>query len=184
MWSRNTFCKICFKVVSVPLSNTTNFFNHLKLNHKVIHDQVMKKQKDKSTTPTTSKQTSIKDTLYSATPYPSSSERHKKITDDIGFKKLVNTLDKRYVLPSFHHFSRVVLPTMYEKCRAEVAKEVTKAADFAVTSDLWSSRTMELYISLTIHYIDTDFNLRARCLQTAFIPEDHTGLNIAIAFSD
>ncbi|KAK0156302.1 Zinc finger BED domain-containing protein 1 [Merluccius polli] len=45
--------------------------------------------------------------------------------------------------------------------------------------DLWSSRTMEPYISLTLHYIDANFTMKTNCLQTAFFPEDHTGLNIA-----
>lgn len=96
-----------------------------------------------------------------------------------GFKKMINTLDKRYALPSRHYFTRVALPALYEKCRAEVANEVSKAEYFATTTDLWSSRTMEPYISLTIHYIDADFNLNTKCLQTVFIPEDHTGQNIA-----
>ena len=130
--------------------------------------------------------------MYNVTPYPSNSERHKKAAigyfsakdmhpmsavEGEGFKKLIQTLDKRYALPSRHHLSRVVLPNMSQKCR--VAKEVSKADDFAAMTDLWSSRTMEPYISLTLRFIDTEFSLRVRCLQTAFMPEDHTGQNIA-----
>ncbi|KAK6296098.1 hypothetical protein J4Q44_G00338110 [Coregonus suidteri] len=44
---------------------------------------------------------------------------------------------------------------------------------------MWSSRTAEPYQSLTVHFIDEDFNLRARCLQTTYFPDDHTGENIA-----
>ncbi len=196
---KHIMCNICYAVVLAPLGNTTKLFNHLKFKHRPIYDQLIKKkQKEQRTTPTTSSatQSSIKDTLFSATPYPSSSERHKKITDAVahflakdmcpistveneGFKKMINTLDKRYALPSRHYFTRVALPALYEKCRAEMANEVSKAEYFATTTDLWSSRTMEPYISLTIHYIDADFNLNTKCLQTAFIPEDHTGQNIA-----
>nr|XP_055053943.1 E3 SUMO-protein ligase ZBED1-like [Misgurnus anguillicaudatus] len=104
--------------------------------------------------------------------------------EDEGFKKLINTLDKRYALPSRHYFTRVALPALYEKCRAEVANEVLKAEYIAATTDLWSSRKMEPYISLTIHYIDANFNLNTKCLQTAFIPEDHTGQNIAHALRE
>ena len=110
--------------------NTTNAFNHLKLKHNVTHDELIKKQKE-VTSPTTSthSQRSISATLFNATPYPSNSDRHKKITPAIGhflakdmhpintvegkgFKKLTHNLDKRYSLPSRHHFSRVVLPNM------------------------------------------------------------------------
>lgn len=77
-------CRICYKVISAPLGNTTNLFNHLNLKYKVTHDELMKKQKDKATTPSTStqSQTSITDMLYNATPNPSNSDRHKKITAD------------------------------------------------------------------------------------------------------
>lgn len=86
--------------------------------------------------------------------------------------------DKHYALPSQHHFTRIVLPYMYRQCWEEVTKEVSKVDDFAATTDLWSSHTTEPYISLTIHFIDTEFNLKVKCFQTAFMPEDHTGQNI------
>lgn len=55
---------------------------------------------------------------------------------------------------------------------------------FATTSDLWSSRTSEPYLSLTAHYIDQDWNLKSKCLQTAYFPVDHTGEAIALGLSD
>ncbi|KAL2081527.1 hypothetical protein ACEWY4_023380 [Coilia grayii] len=193
-------CKICYKVISAPLGNTTNLFNHLKQKHKVTHDELIKKQKDKisATTSKTSMltQSSITDTMFNATSYPTSSERHKTLTAAVGyflakdmqpintvegegFKRMLIAFDKRYALPSRHHFNRMVLPNMYQQCRDKVTKEVSAADEFAATTDLWSSRTMEPYISLTIHFIDTEFNLKVKCLQTAFMPEDHTGQNIA-----
>ena len=39
-------CKICHATVSAPQGNTTNLFNHLKSTHRVIHDQVVKEQKN------------------------------------------------------------------------------------------------------------------------------------------
>ncbi|KAL3989107.1 hypothetical protein ACER0C_013425 [Sarotherodon galilaeus] len=38
---------------------------------------------------------------------------------------------------------------------------------------------MEPYLSLTVHFIDMDFNMKTKCLQTSFFPGDHTGQNIA-----
>ncbi|CAI5637539.1 unnamed protein product, partial [Oreochromis niloticus] len=157
----------------------------------------MKEHREKlSTTPASSSQTSIHATLYNATKYPTSSQRHKEITNAVtfflakehcsintvnnpGFKKLINTLDKRYNLPSRHYFSRVAIPALYDECHDGVAKEVATAQYFATTTDLWSSRTMEPYLSLTVHFIDMDFNMKTKCLQTSFFPEDHTGQDIA-----
>ena len=162
-------------VNAANLSFTTHLFNHLKSTHRVIHDQVVKEQKNSkmksSSTPVPATQSSIKDTLYSATAYPPSSHRHEEIMDavtyviskdmcpvntvcDPGFNKLINTLDKRYVLPSHHHISRIALPALYDECRGQVAREVSTALYFATTTDLWSSRTGIVFI----FYFDILFN--------------------------
>ncbi|XDV18076.1 hypothetical protein PO909_023848 [Leuciscus waleckii] len=62
--------------------------------------------------------------------------------------------------------------------------EIRYLEAYSATTDLWSSRTTEPYISLTIHFIDDDWKLRSRCLQTAFFPEDHTGAIIALGLKD
>ncbi len=37
----------------------------------------------------------------------------------------------------------------------------------------------EPYISLTVHYITSNWSLNSCCIQTSFFPDDHTGENIA-----
>ncbi|KAJ4947212.1 hypothetical protein JOQ06_009250 [Pogonophryne albipinna] len=96
-----------------------------------------------------------------------------------GLKKIIHSLDKRYVIPSRTYFSQVAIPDLYEKCRAKVETELSKVEYYAATTDLWSSRTTEPYINLTVHFIDEDFTLKSSCLQTAFFPENHTSENIA-----
>ncbi|XP_039505675.1 E3 SUMO-protein ligase ZBED1-like [Pimephales promelas] len=96
-----------------------------------------------------------------------------------GFRRLIQTLDKRYQLSSRTHFTRVAIPEMYEKCKAGVEYELKKVKFYATTTDMWSSRTMEPYMSLTVHYIDENYEIKSRCLQTAYFPENHTGENIA-----
>lgn len=34
---------------------------------------------------------------------------------------------------------------------------------------------MEPYLSLTVHYIDDEFQLKSRFLQMSYFPQDHTG---------
>ncbi|XP_014195077.2 E3 SUMO-protein ligase ZBED1-like [Haplochromis burtoni] len=40
----------------------------------------------------------------------------------------------------------------------------------ASTTDMWSSRTSDPYMSLTIHYVDKDWKLQNKCLETSFFP--------------
>lgn len=48
---------------------------------------------------------------------------------------------------------------------------------------MWSSNMLELYISYTIHYVAADWTLQSRCLQMLYLPEDHTGVNLAEALT-
>ena len=43
-----------------------------------------------------------------------------------------------------------------------------------LTSDLWSSSTMDGYLSLTAHYVDENWNLQSRILNLRFMPPPHT----------
>ncbi|XP_048036293.1 E3 SUMO-protein ligase ZBED1-like [Megalobrama amblycephala] len=146
--------------------------------------------------PNTSRQGSLTEMFESVTPYERNSKRHGEITRAItefiakdmmplstvtkpGFVALTYTLDKRYNIPSRTYFSQTAIPELYKKCKEKVAAEVKTVEFFASTTDMWSSRTAEPYQSLTVHFIDEDFNLRARCLQTTYFPDDHTGENIA-----
>ncbi|XP_057208062.1 E3 SUMO-protein ligase ZBED1-like [Triplophysa rosa] len=184
-------------IVAAPQGNTTNLYNHLKRHHKIQYELAMR---DKGATPKYASrlttQTSITQTLHGASPYPLSSQRHKDITNAIayhlakdmipintvtsdGFKAMIKTIDKRYSLPSRNYFSSVALPNLYTQCRVTVEKDLQDMQNFAATVDLWSSRTMEPYLSLTVHFITSDFNMKSRCLQTAFFPADHTGEELA-----
>ncbi|KAM4556285.1 zinc finger BED domain-containing protein 4-like isoform 1-T1 [Fundulus diaphanus] len=100
------------------------------------------------------------------------------------FRELVKVLDPRYVMPSRKHFSQVELPRLYDACRAKVEREVCSVGHFALTTDLWTSRVTQPYMSVTIHFISEDWTLCARCLQTAYFPDDHTGAMLAQGLRD
>ena len=81
---------------------------------------------------------------------------HNNVSDP-GFYKLINTLDKRYVLPPRHHISRIALPTLYDECREQVAREVSTTLYFATTTDDGATPGQCLFSILTyylIHFID------------------------------
>ncbi|XP_076866871.1 E3 SUMO-protein ligase ZBED1-like [Brachyhypopomus gauderio] len=187
---KQCLCRQCLAVVATTRGNTTNLFDHLKRHHKALHDQC------KARSGCYPKQKTVLDAFASVTPYERGSKRQREITDAItfhlakdmvpmntvtkeGFKKMIRTLDKRYELPSRTYFSQVGIPQMYEKCKAQVEAELSQVYYYATTTDMWSSRTTDPYISLTVHFITEDFQLKSRCLQTTFFPEDHTSENIA-----
>ena len=62
------------------------------------------------------------------------------------FKKLIHALDTRYALPSRHHFSRVVLPNMYLKCREQVSNVVSKAKGVSLFLEVVGTITISLSV--------------------------------------
>lgn len=54
---------------------------------------------------------------------------------------------------------------------------------FSPTSDRQTSRTMQPYISLMVHFIE-NWEMKCICLQTGYAPDVHTGEMIALGLSD
>lgn len=97
---------------------------------------------------------------------------------------MLNVLDARYVVPSRKYFADVALPHLYNTTREKIRSELEEMQFYSATTDLWSSRTMQPYLSLTVHYINTSLTLRSICLQTAYFPDNHTGDIIAHGLKD
>uniref|UniRef100_A0A8C9YIK6 BED-type domain-containing protein n=1 Tax=Sander lucioperca TaxID=283035 RepID=A0A8C9YIK6_SANLU len=173
-------CKTCLVIVATSQGNTTNLYQHLKAHHKALYDRCIAKKTSSVQNNPSTRQGSVTEMFASVTPYERTSKRHVEITEAVaqciakdmmpvntvtkpGLKNLVTTLDKRYSMPSRTYFSQIAIPELHRQS----------------TTDMWSSRTAEPYQSLRVHYITEDLHLKARSLQTAYFPEDHTGENIA-----
>ncbi|XP_057694544.1 E3 SUMO-protein ligase ZBED1-like [Corythoichthys intestinalis] len=192
-------CKECGRVVPAPQGNTTNLFNHLRTHHKNKHEECIRARATlASQNPYQPTQPKIPATqsLHRESQYSSTAQRHAEITDAIayylakdmcpidtvsneGFIKMIKTLDNKYTIPPRNFFSKMALPTLYQKCRGKIEKDILNVDFFAVTTDIWSSRAMEPYLSTSIHFIDGDFEMKSWCLQTSFFPQDNTGEAVA-----
>ncbi len=201
-------CKVCHKSVATKGGSTTNLFHHLR-SHPLENEECLKlrtsefqagailKKVPKQPTLT---QLCLASSFSRTTAYDRNSQKQKEITSAVtyhiakdmapesvveksGFKKLINTLDPRHNLPSHKYFAETALPKLYIKVREELADQLTNVTHFSTTADIWSSRTCEPYLSLTVHYIDNG-ELKSKCLQVSFLPEDHTGKIITQGLKD
>ena len=139
-------------------------------------------------------QPTIKSAFRKATPLEPSNERYQAITDAItrfickdvafnavsrpGFQHLMNVLKPRYKVPSTTTFSKNKVVKLYDLTRESVKKEVSSAEFFSSTADMWSSYGLVPYVGYTIHWTDSDWNLKTRHLGTRYMPEDHTANNL------
>ena len=97
-----------------------------------------------------------------------------------GFKRFIDyAFNKKYQLPSRKHFSEVSSEKLLTSTKEEVKLELAKVKHFSATTDLWSSISLTPYLSLTVTYIDQDWKLSNKMLETTYMPQDHTGENIS-----
>ncbi|XP_073457240.1 E3 SUMO-protein ligase ZBED1-like [Aquarana catesbeiana] len=204
-------CKLCLKAV-VGGSSTTNLFQHLKRKHAAEFEKCCLLRKENHSTGISAssstlgsgpfaKQTTLEQSFLHGVPYEKSGPRWKAITEAItlyiatdmlpvysvekrGFSNLLKVLDARYTVPSRRYFSDVALPQLYNKTRQKILSELKGMDFYAATTDLWSSRTMQPYMSLTVHYVSESWDMRSVCLQTSYFPQDHTGETIAVELKD
>ena len=72
------------------------------------------------------------------------------------------------------HFSDKVIPKPYEKVKAVLIN-----AEFvALTTDGWTSRSMEGYITVTAHFIH-EWEIKNYVLQTRRMDQSHTSENLS-----
>ena len=99
------------------------------------------------------------------------------VVDGYGFKALMKMVEPGYTVASRPHVTTT--------CRREynLLKEqliqVVESRHVALTTDIWTSRATQAYITLTCHWIDDNWKLNSKVLFTAEMPERHTGSNIA-----
>ena len=55
---------------------------------------------------------------------------------------------------------------------------------FSFTTDLWSSAVLDPYISLTIHFMTAEMQLERYVLETKYMPDKPTGVNLAPAVKE
>ena len=179
-------CKICQAVLKY-CSNTTNLRNHLSRHHADVLQQPMAKSAD-------SKQTQLDQALMCK--LAPGSARAQKITESVavfickdlrpysvveneGFKKMVNTLEPRYAIPTRKHMTEVAVPKLYEEKKSAVLELLKSTERVALTCDGWTSRATDSYVTLTSHFISNEWALVSNVLQTRALHESHTGSNIA-----
>ena len=87
------------------------------------------------------------------------------VVQNSGFQNLLHVLEPRYTIPSRQHFSYKALPELYEKKKTELKSNLAEAVAVALTTDGWTSRATESYVTITCNYIDKEWKLRSNVLQ-------------------
>jgi len=74
---------------------------------------------------------------------------------------------------------------MYECEKSKVSSATSShMQSFAITTDGWTSRSNCSYVSLTVHYINKDWEMCCHLLETAEVMTDHTAPNLVAGLKD
>ena len=99
--------------------------------------------------------------------------RPYSVVQNAGFKNLIRVLEPKYTIPSRQHFSEKVIPELYAIVSAQVKQEL-KGNYVAITTDGWTSRATESYVTITSSHIDKDWNIKNYVLQVKLLTYDVT----------
>ncbi|XP_046567978.1 E3 SUMO-protein ligase ZBED1-like [Haliotis rubra] len=202
-----TICRICEHTINYTCKNTSNMAIHLRRKHAIETSN----QGDKTSLSSTMNLVHVNGSVNKSsmgqlsiqsafqTKLAPGSSRAQLITRNLalyiatdlrpysivesqGFKKLMNCLEPKYTLPSRTTLSRKVIPDLYEKVKEEVKAGLKASHSVALTTNGWTSRATQSYITITAHFIDDERELKNKVLQTRPIFDSHTGVNIADVF--
>lgn len=189
-------CRICSKVVATKKGNTTNLHAHLKHNHPTQFSQLGKKSSTGDAEPSSSRQSTLTEAFGRQGKYKRSSAKWCALTESVvryiatemmpfnivekpAFKEMLQTFDRQYELPGRKYMSQTAIPELYNRVKDDTLKDIKDIAFFSATTDMWSSSNMTPYMSLTIHYITADWVLHSKCLETRYVPDNHTADTLA-----
>ena len=105
-----------------------------------------------------------------------------------GFKHLIWRLEPRYVIPHRTTFSRSIVPKLYEEVRAAqnayLKRVVNHLQSLTITTDMWTSRAKDPFISCTTQFIDNikeEFSLKHLVIDCKPFPHPHSAERICNA---
>ncbi|GFO47760.1 Zinc finger bed domain-containing protein 1 [Plakobranchus ocellatus] len=90
---------------------------------------------------------------------------------------VVAPLEAQTAAPSVR--CHLVLPHIYNEEKKKVFDALQEATAVSMTTDIWSSRAMQGYMTVTAHFISNDWKMMSHVLETSRMVESHTAENIA-----
>ena len=196
-------CNTCQQEYSCKSGTTSSLINHLKSKHKELLDKYEDITKKRTASSPGSSQTKGLDKQPRLDFFvPQNDQAVTKAFDDAlvdflaesgvafrvaslpSFQKMINIANKRIKVKHPQSYNRMV------KVKADaikkdmvniftVAKEDFNCVGF--TTDLWTSRSGNPFMSLTVHFISKDWKLFRFTPYVAPFPARHTGKNISLS---
>lgn len=175
-----------------------NLRKHLKTTHPALHNDLCNKEKvketEKQSTAVKPKQQGTQSTLessfikiwdincsqsqeiiYAIAEFICTDMQPVSVVEDVGFNRLLKRLQSKFKCPSRRYFTEKIIPDIFERVTSIIKNEINGAESISFTSDIWSSRSNDSYMSLTAHFIDSDYKRKEYAVCCSYFPGEHTG---------
>ncbi|KAG0428272.1 hypothetical protein HPB47_024722 [Ixodes persulcatus] len=105
------------------------------------------------------------------------------IVEESAFVEMMKLAMPDYTVPSRTTFSRAVIPDLYESKKKELKKSLqdifsSGAECYSITTDGWTSRANDSYVSVTCHVMNKEFGQHVRALACTDMTDSHTAENL------
>ena len=192
---KNSACKICVDTILTYVGGTSNLMHHLEAKDTNEYRKAKSKESgDESDKPLKQMPLPVRPSVKRC-----SLARNKEINtatvdfvvpdlrpiavvDGCGFNKLLTCLEPVYTVSS-KTFVMNSLKQRYSIMKQKL-QESLSVRKLAFTTDIWTSRATEPYITTTAHYISNEWKIESNVLCTSEMAERHTGTNIASSIQE
>lgn len=88
---------------------------------------------------------------------------------------MIKAMEPRYQPPNRQKLSEQLIPALFENEKAKLFQELQSTQAVSLTTDAWTSRSAESYLTITCHFVNKDWEMCSRILQTEKFHGSHTG---------
>lgn len=91
---------------------------------------------------------------------------------------MLSVLEPRYQPPIRQKISHYLFPALSENQKYVLFAELQKAETVSLKIGAWTSRATESFLTITCHYVDKNWIMQSKVLQTEHFYCSHTGENV------
>ena len=179
--SRNSklLCKLCdFQLADGR--GMSNLMNHLQVKHlqaykRLVNNAELAKNKEKQTVlncgifRVCSSQRAAAITKQAAA-FVALYLRPLRVVEGIGFKQLMNYIEPGYIVPSRTRVMSIC-QKKYTTIKEELLSSLQSISNVVLTTDIWTSRTVQSYLTVTVDFITDDWLMDSKVLVTREMTE-------------
>ena len=88
---------------------------------------------------------------------------------------MIKAMEPRYQPPNRQKLSEQLIQALFENEKAKLFQELQSTQAVSLITDAWTSRSAESYLTITCHFVNKDWEMCSRILQTEKFHGSHTG---------